>query len=63
MAVLRMGDVKKLSLKEATTKKDELEKAVLELDGSGKKEKTKPVKKALARLNTYIAQLESKAQK
>ena len=63
MAVLRMGDVKKLNRKDATAKKDELEKTLIELEGSGKREKTKPVRKALARLNIYISQLETKAQK
>jgi len=63
MAVLRTGDIKKMTLKEAAAKKDELEKTMLELQGSGKVEKTKPVKQALARLNTHISQLKSKAQK
>lgn len=60
MAVLRMPDIRKLSSSEAGKKLTELQSALLELAGEGKKEKMKPVRKAIARLNMYIAELARK---
>jgi len=58
--VLRNKDLKKLSKQQAAEKLVELEKSMLELMGEGKKEKRKPLKQAIARLKTYIHQLEKK---
>ncbi|MBS3068326.1 hypothetical protein J4450_06480 [Candidatus Micrarchaeota archaeon] len=60
MSVLRNKDLKKLSKQQAAEKLVELEKSMLELMGEGKKEKRKPLKQAIARLKTYIHQLEKK---
>lgn len=60
MAVLRNKDIKKLSKQQAAEKLVELEKSMLELMGEGKREKRKPLKQAIARLKTYIHQLNSK---
>ena len=60
MAILKMNDVKKLSIELARDKLVEIEKALLELAGEGKKEKSKPVRRAIARLKTYISGLERK---
>lgn len=54
MAVIKMREVHKLSLKDAQSKLLELERAMLELAGEGKAEKRKPLKQAIARLNTHI---------
>ncbi len=61
MAVLRNKDIKKLSKQQAAEKLVELEKSMLELMGEGKREKRKPLKQAIARLKTYIHQLEKKS--
>ncbi len=61
MAVLRMNEINKLSLKDAKDKRDALERALLELAGEGKMEKKKPLKQAIARLNAYIHSKEMKA--
>ena len=56
MAVIRKSDMQKMTDKEAETKLTELERALLELEGEGKKEKKKPVKKAIAKLKTLLSQ-------
>lgn len=61
MAVIKMNEVKKLSVESARDKLVEIEKALLELEGEGKREKRKPVKRAIARLKTYISQLDRKS--
>lgn len=59
MAVIKKNDIKKLLTKEAVEKKlNEIEMALLELEGEGKAEKRKPLKKAIARLKTHITELE-----
>jgi ribosomal protein L29 len=55
MPVLRTNDVKKMSPREIQTKMAQLERTLLELEGEGKHEKRKPVKKAIARLLTAIS--------
>ena len=52
MAVIRKSELKKMSAEERVKKIAELEKAMLELRGEGKKEKTKPLRKAIAKLLT-----------
>ncbi len=58
--VLKMPDIRKLNMEDAQKKLGELEVAMLELAGEGKMEKRKPVKKAIARLKTYISELSAK---
>ena len=60
MAVLYNKDVKKLSKQQAAEKLVELERAMLELAGEGKREKRKPLKQAIARVKTHIHQLDAK---
>jgi hypothetical protein len=45
--------------KEAEKKLVELDRALLELEGEGKREKRKPVKKAIAKLKTLLSQNKS----
>lgn len=52
MAVLRTGDIKKLTKAEMLKKLEELSKSLLEVGGSNKK---RPVKTAIARLKTFIS--------
>lgn len=54
MAVLRMPDIRKLSKADAEKKLEEMHRLMLELAGEGKPEKTKPVRKAIARLKLYL---------
>lgn len=54
MAVLRMPDIRKLSAADAQKKLSEMERVLLELMGQGKRDKTRPVKKAIARLKTVL---------
>ena len=51
-----------MSAKEAETKILSLERALLELEGEGKREKKKPVKKAIAKLKTHITSVNSAAK-
>ena len=60
MAVLRPNDIKKFTKEQAVLKLDELDRVMLELEGEGKREKKKAVRKAIARLKTYIHMLNSK---
>ncbi len=55
MPVLRTNDIKKMSPKEIQAKMAQLERTLLELEGEGKHEKRKPVKKAIAKLLTAIS--------
>lgn len=55
MAVIKRNELKALSPKEAEAKIAELEKAILELHGEGKREKVQPLKRTIARLKTLIA--------
>ena len=52
MAVIRKSELKKMSADERVKKIAELEKAMLELRGEGRKDKTKPLRKAIAKLLT-----------
>ncbi|HLC68375.1 MAG TPA: hypothetical protein VJH24_00920 [Candidatus Bilamarchaeaceae archaeon] len=61
MATLRMPDVRKLSKAEAEKKLQELENVMLELAGSGKMEKQRPIRRAIARLKTYLHQSKANA--
>ena len=60
--MLKMPDIRKLSKPDLEKKLIELENVMLELAGEGKKEKTKSVRKAIARLKTYMHEL-SKGEK
>jgi len=61
MAILRKSDIEKLSEKEAEAKILELERSLLELEGEGKHEKKKPVRKAIAKLRTKLSMAKRKA--
>ena len=54
MAVIKKEDLRKMSKKEAEKKLIELEMALLELEGEGKRELRKPLKRAIAQLKTLI---------
>jgi len=54
MAAIRKSDVRKMSPREMQAKLVELERTLLELQGEGKHEKKKPVKKAIACLKTML---------
>ena len=56
MAVISKNELKSMTPKAAETKIAELERAMLELHGEGKREKVKALKKAIARLRTIISQ-------
>ena len=53
MAIIKKSELKKMNAQERASKIAELEKAMLELRGEGKKEKTKPLRKAIAKLLTW----------
>lgn len=61
MAAIKKSDIKKLSKADAEKKIAELEVGLLELEGEGRKEKRKPLRRAIAKLKTHITQLEKKA--
>jgi ribosomal protein L29 len=52
MAIIKKSELKKMSATERAKKITELEKAMLELRGEGRKDKTKPLRKAIAKLLT-----------
>jgi len=56
MAAIRKSDLGKMNDKELETKLADLQKSLLELEGEGKREKRKPVKKAIAQIKTKLSQ-------
>jgi len=56
MAVISKNELKSMTPKAAEAKIAELEKAVLEFHGEGKREKVGALKKTIARLRTIISQ-------
>jgi len=60
MAIIRKSDLGKMTPKEAEAKLVSLERALLELQGEGKNEKVKPVKKAIAKLKTMLTMAKKK---
>ena len=62
MATLRANDVRKLSKEQSIAKISEMEKLLLELEGEGRQEKKKSVKKAIARLKTHLTAFDIKAR-
>ncbi len=60
MAVIKDNELKEMSPKAAEAKIAELEKAILELQGEGKREKIRPLKRAIAKLKTIAAKPEEK---
>ncbi|HLD59935.1 MAG TPA: hypothetical protein VI912_03005 [Candidatus Bilamarchaeaceae archaeon] len=54
--MIKMNDLRKLSKKDAQKKLNEIERSLLELEGEGKTEKRKALKKSRARILTYIHQ-------
>jgi ribosomal protein L29 len=55
MAAIRKSDMEKMSPAERKSKITELERAMLELRGEGRVDKTRPLRKAIARLNTPVS--------
>jgi len=55
MAVIKKNDLRDMTPAAAKAKIKELESAMLELQSEGKREKVKPIKKAIAQLKTLIA--------
>lgn len=56
MAIIKKTQLAAMSDAERTTKIAELERSMLELRGEGRKDKTKSLRKAIARLKTPRAQ-------
>ncbi|HSB47328.1 MAG TPA: hypothetical protein VLD37_04885 [Candidatus Bilamarchaeum sp.] len=52
MAVIKKSELESMSDADRQKKAGEIEKAILELRGEGRKEKVKPLRKALAQLKT-----------
>lgn len=52
MAIIKRNQLDAMSDAEKTAKIAELERAMLELRGEGRKDKTKPIRKAIAKLKT-----------
>ncbi|MEW6723255.1 MAG: hypothetical protein AB1324_08380 [Candidatus Micrarchaeota archaeon] len=52
MAVIKKTQLASMTMEERSAKISELERAILELRGEGKREKVKPLKKAIAKLRT-----------
>ena len=52
MAVIKRNELDGMSEADRQKKLGELEKAILELRGEGRKDKVKPLRKAIARLKT-----------
>ena len=61
MAVIRKSEIAKLSPQEMQAKLVEFNKAMLELRGEGRKDKVRPLRKAIAGLKTRIRASEIKA--
>jgi len=60
MAVIKKSELQKMSAKDSEAKIEVLQRALLELEGEGKREKKKPLKKAIAKLKTRISMLAKK---
>lgn len=54
MAIIKKNELKGMTKLEAEKKIAEIERAILELQGEGKKEKTKVLKKTIAQLKTIL---------
>jgi hypothetical protein len=63
MAIIKRTDMEKLDDSARLVKIAELEKAILELRGEGRKDKVKPLKKAIAQLKTPRAKKVKKSEK
>jgi|YelNatPaOPRAMG01_1025707.scaffolds.fasta_scaffold01277_17 ribosomal protein L29 len=55
MAVIKKNELSTMSRKAIEEKILELKRTILELHGEGKKEKVKPLKKAIAKLKTMLS--------
>jgi ribosomal protein L29 len=55
MAVIKDNELKLMTPKAAEAKIAELEKAILELQGEGKREKIKPLRRTIAKLKTILS--------
>jgi ribosomal protein L29 len=54
MAIIKKDELKKMTAKEAEKKIVEIERALLEAEGEGKRERRKPLRRAIAQLKTVI---------
>jgi ribosomal protein L29 len=54
MAIIKKNEIAKMSIEEANKRIGELEKAALENEGEGRKEKCKTIRKTIAKLKTHI---------
>lgn len=55
MAAIKKSDIKNMNKKELENKLVELRKVMLELEGEGKRDKTRPIKKAIAAILTTLS--------
>lgn len=60
MAAIKAKDMRKLTKEQASQKLTELGNVLIQLEGEGKREKKKTVRKGIARLKTYLGELERK---
>ncbi|MFH1393646.1 MAG: hypothetical protein ABII71_01010 [Candidatus Micrarchaeota archaeon] len=59
MAAIRKSDFEKMSRKEMEAKVLELERLILEFQGEGKRDKARPLRKAIASLKTRLGSAQS----
>lgn len=55
MAAIKKSDLKNMGKREMEAKLIELRKAMLELEGEGKRDKIRPIKKAIAAILTRLS--------
>lgn len=55
MSAIRKSEVAKMNKKELEAKLADFGKAMLELEGEGKRDKVRPLKKAIARIKTRLS--------
>ena len=58
--MIKMNDLRKLSKPDVEKKLKEIERSLLEIEGEGKVEKRKSLKKSRARILTYLSELGKK---
>ncbi|MEM2909366.1 MAG: hypothetical protein QXT05_02025 [Candidatus Bilamarchaeaceae archaeon] len=60
MAIIKKDELKKMTKKDAEKKIEELERALLETEGEGKKERRRLLRKTIAQLKTIVNLKKSK---
>ncbi|MFH1784796.1 MAG: hypothetical protein ABH842_00035 [Candidatus Micrarchaeota archaeon] len=63
MAVIKKTDLENLDDAARAAKISELERAILELRGEGRKDKVKPLRKAIAKLKTPFSKRVKKSER